>query len=356
MTSSSSSSISISGRRSRSRQLQKRAEAAIKAWAATAEQGAALVAPRLVAKDAPWRLHVHAPRDAASLLTRLYDAVLKHPQKRARAGYPGLFNIVHKHSITTSEEFEIVLDMLMVGFRSWRSVSDREAGLVADKITAIWLDLAITRLGQRACEEGGGEAWGGAVAPGGAAGLNRLGGTWPCMLCPDLVKEERMREHVAAHMLAGHVPKDMLTRTCGCCGQQGCTPLLIKPSAKTAVRPHVQCRAGYFRAWIQGWTGKDGARCTNTPIACALCTTPRATAPAAGDVAPEDGPFFWKYAMEQHAAEAHGGQAGPPHGQPGSWVIGPKEMAHMLKVAHRVRKPDTLHPGALTLNPGALIP
>ena len=139
-----------------------------------------------------------------------------------------------------------------------------------------------------------------------------------------------MREHVAAHMLAlasgPHVWKDELVGMCGCCGQQGCTPMLIKVSAKTMVRPYVRCRAGYFREWRQELTRTDGRKCTNTPLTCVLCT------PAAGDPGGgHQGPFYWKYAMEQHSAEAHHGLPGPARGQPGAWLLGPMEMAHMQR-------------------------
>ena len=123
-SSSSSSSITITGSSSSSsRQLQKHAEAAIKAWAATTEQGATLVAPRLVAKDAPWRLG-RSPWPCYQLY-QLYDAVLQYCKK----WYPGLYSIVRKYGITSSFHFDRVLEMVMGG--STYTYFQLDAGSVA---------------------------------------------------------------------------------------------------------------------------------------------------------------------------------------------------------------------------------
>ena len=329
-------------------QLLKAAAAGITAWASSNGQ-AWLVTEPLVGKDASWRWGPSlAPQ--RDLLNQLYDVLHEREQEaaRRRGEEPPTYSSASETSRVTTQGLRYV-DARGMPSGGWLRAT---AGLVADEINRIWLDMALVRLGLSGEEAAGG---GGRAAPapegkGGAGshegqgqgqarahvvgdpvpeqGPNSLGRAWPCMLCSLLVSEELMREHVATHMVCGHVRKDELVGMCGCCGQQGCTPTLIKTSAKTVVRPYVRCRAGYFKEWSQERTEVDGYECSNTPTTCVLCTPAAAAGDSRGG---PQGPFFWKYAMEQHSAEAHHGLPGPARGQPGAWLLGPMEMAHMQR-------------------------
>jgi hypothetical protein len=54
-----------------------------------------------------------------------------------------------------------------------------------------------------------------------------------CCICKQLLVLCKMREHVGAHILAGHVPAK--EHPCGFCGGTGCSAKLVKKAGHTLV-------------------------------------------------------------------------------------------------------------------------
>ena len=94
-----------------------------------------------------------------------------------------------------------------------------------------------------------------------------------CKFCAKLVDQDKMRCHVAKHILNAQVPDNQ--NTCGYCGIIGCKIELVKTSGHGAYKtfgPKSNCK--YYYSFSLKAASKITKRspCTNRPIECHLCS------------------------------------------------------------------------------------
>jgi len=111
---------------------------------------------------------------------------------------------------------------------------------------------------------------------------------WTCKICQKAIKQQRMREHVAMHMVTAN---DMEVRgdTCGFCGRAGtCSVINTAGSAKGIQVAFSECE--YYYKFNMKSAMKEKSPCSNIPILCPAC---------------DEVTFVWKFSMQAHLLEKH---------------------------------------------------
>ena len=109
-----------------------------------------------------------------------------------------------------------------------------------------------------------------------------------CKICFHLISRERLRVHVAKHIIKNETSKS--PNLCGFCGTVGCSIDLKQSSTKNHLKPKSNC-SFYYKFNIRS-VKKISSRSpsTNHPVFCRSC---------------KDDQCFWSYNLKLHYIEKH---------------------------------------------------
>jgi hypothetical protein len=114
--------------------------------------------------------------------------------------------------------------------------------------------------------------------------------TKQCKLCLKKIQLNKMRLHVAQHILL-QKEEERKSNTCGFCGGLSCITKLVVTSGsgeRSTYSPHSNC-IYYFKFSLKpSKKGSKRSPCTNRPFECQLCNL-----------------VFWTYNLKQHYKEKH---------------------------------------------------